>query len=301
MKSNNERRVEIHNKLHRFSYIKPFSFPLSDQPDDSQVQCGRPHDRFKISPLIVGGQTIQRGAWPWLVAVYINKATGLSFNCGGNLVSNKIVVTAAHCFRSSDKTYQASEVVIFLGRYNIMKWMEQGSQVSEVESINVHSEYMKADMSFDADVAVVVMKTRVKYTEYIRPICLWEGSDSVTDIVGNSGTVVGWGRDGNGNIVTPEPKKIQIPVVSDAVCLRSSDTYRYITSKRTFCAGKRDGYGPCNGDSGSGMAMFKNNKIMLRGIVSAALADPVMNTCNLGEYVVFTDAAKFTTWIRSFM
>lgn len=266
-----------------------------------RTECGRPHDRFKISPLIVGGQAIQRGSWPWLVAVYINKATGLSFNCGGNLVSQRVVVTAAHCFRSSGKQYTASEVVIFLGRYNIMKWMEEGSRISEVDSIYVHSEYMKNDQSFDADVAVVLLKSRVEYNEYIRPICLWEGSDNINDVVGESGTIVGWGRDGNGNVVTPEPHKINIPIVSEAVCLRSSDTYRYITSKRTFCAGKRDGYGPCNGDSGSGMAIYKNNKIMLRGIVSAALADPVMNTCNLGEYIVFTDAAKFVNWIKSFM
>lgn len=59
--------------------------------------CGKAHERFQIAPLVVGGESIQRGAWPWLVAVYLNKATGLSFNCGGNLVSTKVVVTAAHC------------------------------------------------------------------------------------------------------------------------------------------------------------------------------------------------------------
>lgn len=249
----------------------------------------------------MGGKNIARGTWPWLVAIYLNKASGLAFNCGGNLVSPKVVVTAAHCFKTADQEYRASEVVIFLGRYNIMKWMEEGSQLNEVASIFVHNEYMKKEASFDADVAVVLLKTRVQYNEYIRPICLWDEPSNINELEGTEGTVVGWGRDGEGNIVTSEPRKVDVPIVSEAACLRASDTFRYITSNRTFCAGGRDGRGPCNGDSGSGMTMRRNNRWVLRGIVSAALADPVMNTCNLQEFVVFTDASKFVTWIKSFM
>lgn len=278
-----------------------FFFYRDFLPNENNVECGLPSPKYSITPLIVGGKTIPRGTWPWLAAVYINKVTGLTFNCGGNLVSSKVVVTAAHCFRTPEKEYKADEVIIYLGRYNIMKWSEKGSHVTEVDQIYVHDDYMKEEQNFDADVAIVVMTDRIKYTDFIRPICLWEGSENVNDIVGSSGTVVGWGRDGSGNIVTPEPHKINVPIVADDVCLRSSDIFRYITSKRTFCAGSRNGLGPCNGDSGSGMAIYKNNRIYLRGIVSAALSDPVMNMCKLKDYVVFTDAAKFGTWIRSYM
>lgn len=119
--------------------------------------------------------------------------------------------------------------------------------MAEVEQLIIHNDYMSKDTSYDADVAVAIMRERVQYTEYIRPICLWDGSTNINEVEGKMGTVVGWGRDGSGNIVTPEPKKINIPIVSEVVCLRSSDTYRYITSKRTFCAGRRDNNGPCNG------------------------------------------------------
>lgn len=251
--------------------------------------------------LVVGGETVKRGAWPWLVAVYLNKASGPTFNCGGNLVSAKTVVTAAHCFRTSERIYTASEVVLFLGRYNIQNWNEAGFKAAPVEQIVIHSDYMSKDSSYDADIAVVIMQERVEFTEFIRPICLWELSDNLNTVVGQFGTVIGWGRDNMGHIVTPEPKQIMVPVVSEAECLRSSDTYRYITSQRTFCAGRLDNTGPCNGDSGGGMTFKRNNKWMLRGIVSAALADPIVNSCNLAQYVVFTDAAKFVSWIRLYM
>lgn len=263
--------------------------------------CGRPHNRFNFAPLILGGETISRGSWPWLVAIYLNKPAGLSFNCGGSLVSSKVVVTAAHCFKTSERQYAASEVVLFLGRYNILNWNEDGSKVAQAEQIVIHNDYMLNENSFDADLAVVILSENVQFTEYIRPVCLWEGSTNVQELEGVMGTVFGWGQDGSGNIVSSIPKKINIPIVSEAECLRSSDTYRYITSNRTYCAGRRDGTGPCKGDSGGGMTFMRNKKWMLRGIVSAALADPIVNICNLGEYVVFTDAAKFVTWIKSYM
>lgn len=230
------------------SLMKMFNKKKTSSFFRSQIECGTPHVINNYVSLVVGGETVKRGAWPWLVAVYLNKAVGPSFNCGGNLVSAKTVVTAAHCFRTSERTYEASEVILFLGRYNILNWMEAGVKAAQVEQIVIHSDYMSKDSSYDADIAVVIMQKAVEFTEFIRPICLWEGSDSLNGVVGQYGTVIGWGRDGTGNIVTPEPKKINVPVVSEAECLRSSDTYRYITSQRTFCAGGRDGRGPCNGE-----------------------------------------------------
>ncbi|KAG4077814.1 hypothetical protein HA402_013748 [Bradysia odoriphaga] len=141
---------------------------------------------------------------------------------------------------------------------------------------------------------------KVEFIENIRPICLWEGDQSLEGIVGQFGTVAGWGGNGVNSLLTPEPKSIKMPIVSDVDCLRSSEAYRYITSQRTFCAGSRDGLGPCKRDEGSGMILKVNNKWMLRGIVSYILSDPNYQ-CNLNDYVVFTDAAKFVSWIVSFL
>lgn len=59
--------------------------------------------------------------------------------------------------------------------------------------------------------------------------------------------------------------------------------------------------GPCNGDSGSGFIMNQNGRWMLRGVVSMSISDTKKRTCDLGNYVVFTDASKFLEWLLAFI
>jgi secreted trypsin-like serine protease len=45
---------------------------------------------------IIGGETADRGEWPWQCALYYNG----NFNCGGILIGTRAVLTAAHCVQS---------------------------------------------------------------------------------------------------------------------------------------------------------------------------------------------------------
>lgn len=59
--------------------------------------------------------------------------------------------------------------------------------------------------------------------------------------------------------------------------------------------------GPCNGDSGSGFIMNQNGRWILRGVVSMSISDTYSRTCDLTNYVVFTDASKFLPWLIDFL
>lgn len=191
---------------------------------------------------------------------------------------------------------------MYLGRYNIRKWeLEDGVVTKEVLLVQSHPDYQKKRNSYDADIAVLVFRTEVQYSQYIRPMCMWRGNDDIRDIEGKMGKVVGWGKDLNSNqLTTSIPKEIDIPVVAQDTCLFSHQTFRTISSNRTFCAGRRDNTGPCNGDSGGCLAMKVNNRWTLRGVVSVAIPNED-KFCDLNNYVVFTDAAKFKDWIKQYM
>lgn len=143
--------------------------------------------------------------------------------------------TAAHCLKNGTRTLRPEELLLILGKLNIKNWYREiGLQVG-VESIDIHPSYQP--LSADADIAVITLSEKVTFTKFIRPICLWSGSNKLKDIEGAQGTVVGWGKDENGDFMTEVPKKVMMPVVSQEDCIRSKYSFRDITSERTFCAG----------------------------------------------------------------
>lgn len=269
---------------------------------------------------------ITRGAWPWLAAIYVNNLTSLAYQCGGTLISTRIVISSAHCFHTNKRKYSPNEVLVFLGRHNLKNWSEEGSLAASCDDIFIHPDYDSQLKSYDADIAVIVLKSDVRYNAYIRPACMWSSSTDLQYIEGERGIVVGWGastRPSSGGMqsinltsLTATPRVSAAPIISNEVCFKSNDKFRSLSSNRTFCAGSRNGSGatsnkhnnsPCSGDSGAGLMIFKNNRWMLRGIVSASLprADNTesssSSSCNSNEYVIYTDVAKFLDWIFAFI
>lgn len=261
--------------------------------------CGTPVRAPK--PLVFGGAPITHGEWPWIVALYIKNLGNVNYHCGGTIISKKIVITAAHCTNERDRDpYKSTEIVAFFGRQNIVEWSGQDFKSSDIREIHTHPGYRSESLSYDNDISILVMKSTIYYSRFIRPICLWAFSNNIRNIENQVGIVVGWGRDENGKI-TPEAKRVEAPIVPEAKCLRADESYRYITSNRTFCAGGRKGEGPCNGDSGGGLVLQYGNKWYLRGVVSVTVPDPETKTCNLGNYVVYTDVAQYDSWIGTIM
>lgn len=117
---------------------------------------------FIPRPLVVGGEAIAKGSWPWLVAVYINDAKGLAFKCGGNLVTSRTVITAAHCLKLRGMEYKAKNVLIVAGRHNLLDWSESTSITFNADRVFIHPDYKDSLSSFDGDVAMVIADETIR-------------------------------------------------------------------------------------------------------------------------------------------
>ncbi|XP_059052965.1 serine protease gd-like [Achroia grisella] len=291
-------------------FIQPLPVARPPQPDISsrpdsrpsftQVECGRIAGGNERVPLIFNGQSYTRGDWPWLVAIYRRKDGSLTFICSGTLVSDRHVISAAHCMHQKSSYTSIKDIVIKIGVYNLEDWGDDAYVTRTLEAAYIHEAYNVSTLA--NDISVFTFDKTVEFSTFIRPACLWNGNTDLSRIVGASGVVAGWGRNELGPGGRGEPRMVRIPVVSTANCRASKPDFHKLTSANTLCAGDRNGAGPCLGDSGSGLYILDSGRWRIRGVVSLSLRpENGDSTCNLNEYIVFTDAAQYLKWIKDVM
>uniref|UniRef100_A0A182PZT8 Peptidase S1 domain-containing protein n=1 Tax=Anopheles farauti TaxID=69004 RepID=A0A182PZT8_9DIPT len=254
----------------------------------------------KANPLVTHGTISERGQFPWHGALYRSTVTELKYLCGATLISHRATITAAHCvtLEKSSKPVDAGSLLLYFGKIDLGKW-NGPEEDAQIRAIHIPPQYQHE--RFFNDIALLVLKEDVKYSNFVRPVCLWSFDDDYKSLINKVGHVPGWGYNEHG-LVSSRLSFAQMPVVAHETCIWSNrDFFSKVTSDTSFCAGFKNGTSVCNGDSGGGMVFKHNNLWYLRGIVSVSAALQDRFRCDVRHYVVFTDAAKFTTWIKSLM
>ena len=109
---------------------------------------------------IAKGIPAGENSWPWLVRLEINP-DGRREMCGGTLISNNIVLTAAHC------CIHATDVKLHFGDWRRdRETMQEFSVRVDKTNIKIHEEYFKADDGsvkwFKNSLAISISLTSVK-------------------------------------------------------------------------------------------------------------------------------------------
>lgn len=83
--------------------------------------------------------------------------------------------------------------LLFIGKHNLVQWNEEGYEKKGAKTFKVHPDWNPNDVKYDADIALIEMESAVRYSKFIRPICLWNGPVDLAEVVGKTGVVAGWG------------------------------------------------------------------------------------------------------------
>lgn len=196
-----------------------------------------------------------------------------------------------------------SAVIVWLGKYDLSVHNELGSQKRNVSEIILHPDWDYNEVKYDADIAIVVMKTSVEFSDTIQPICLPHQSN---DEVSGYGTIVGWGVIKHFDWEERDQKhvdisnKLLIPAISASDCFSAIPEIKEFSSNRSFCGGYiNQTKSVCSGDAGGGFFVKSlTGSWEVRGIISAAVSDAFRN-CNADAYSIFTNVATFGDWIKN--
>lgn len=254
-----------------------------DGSDEAECKCGmKPYKSSRI----VGGKDSNMGEWPWQVSLHMKTQGHV---CGASVISNRWLVTAAHCVQDNDKFRysQADQWEVYLGLLN--QGETSKSTQKRVKRIIPHPQY--DHLSYDNDIALMELDSPVTLNQNIWPICLPDPTHYFP--AGKSVWITGWGKlREESDPVASVLQKAEVRIINSTVCSKLMDDG---ITPHMICAGVLSGgVDACQGDSGGPMTSIESNgRMFLAGVVS--WGDGCGRRNRPG---IYTRVTEFRSWIR---
>ncbi|XP_043512079.1 serine protease nudel-like isoform X3 [Frieseomelitta varia] len=258
---------------------------IDSKRGENEKRVARDQDDMVGSQLrVVGGRASHPKAWPFLVAVY---KEGI-FYCGGVILSELWVLTAAHCLDGYAGQY--FEIQAGVLRRNSFSPM---SQFRRARYMILHSQYDPRSMR--NDIAMIMLDDPLRFNRWVRPICL-PGPDLLGPMWRNKPEpnstciAIGWGAVKEFGENPDHLREVEVPIL--ASCKYEDDR-----NDAVICAGyPQGGRDACQGDSGGPLLCrnpYSESQWYVAGVIShgegcARPNDP-------GAY---TRVSYFVDWIR---
>ncbi|KAL3978788.1 hypothetical protein ACER0C_019850 [Sarotherodon galilaeus] len=237
--------------------------------------------------IILGSEIIDGTIVPDNEMLYMASVQGYRGNhiCGGFLVSENFVMTAAHC-----DPYTPTYVV--LGNHHLRR---ADKLVIRIAEKYIHPYYQNVNRGYD--IMLLKLSTPVRPNKTIQLIRLPLHEMTLNE--NEKCQVAGWGLTVTAGNGVDDLRVVDVSVISPQVCQNAwaQKVRGYNLPPNVICAG---GYntpkGACQGDSGGPLVC----KGMAVGIVSyGRTIRENLGNCNYPDVPnVYTDISKYLNWIR---
>lgn len=227
----------------------------------SFASAAPPKPTSTAKPEVIGGVTVKPGAAPWQVALIHRRSIDLvdGVFCGGTLVGDQWVLTAAHCMCDPETNADVS-VSEF--------WVLYGSvELAAGASLAAASEIVKAPghqcTGTASDLALLKLRRPIAGAQTIR---LATDAEAAQLLKPQSRVrTSGWGYTKVGGQKSRELLEVSIPIVSVDSCKAAYGPK--LPTGGVFCAGEQ-GKDSCTGDSGGPLYFGTGKEAVQLGVVS---------------------------------
>ncbi|XP_075232437.1 transmembrane protease serine 9-like [Lycorma delicatula] len=238
---------------------------------------------IRKSRVIIGGYKVNYAEFPFVVSLQERLANvffglpELHHFCGGSIISENCILTAAHCF--INRSFIEREFYVVAGMINL--YSRFASRL-KVKKFIMHPEYKNVEC--DNDIGILVTEYSLKYNRHIQPVkfALEPIKENQTCVV------IGFGlTDINKKIISNDLKALIQTVCNPGICFQN---YFFLFNPVSeFCAGGIFGLNVCTGDSGS---PFVCNGIVY-GVVSLG-----SEKCAASDPTVYVNISFYNNWIN---
>ncbi|KAJ2720845.1 hypothetical protein GGI07_004367 [Coemansia sp. Benny D115] len=232
-----------------------------------------------LSKRIVGGAAVAEGQNRYAVRLDIKSANS-DYLCGGTLLDNNLVVTAAHCMFDSDtnSAYEPQNVAVCYGSVAVAKMT-----CTTARNITVHSQYNP--QTYANDIALIQISALKEGDFATLPI--FQGDLPQNTVL----RTMGWGKTSDTATTLPTTlMAVDIKVGDPATCRRADSSFKSsdgpeVCSVNALTPGKDS----CQGDSGSPAVIQVDGETYLAALTSAGLDlnDPTAATCATSGGIAF--------------
>lgn len=218
--------------------VSPVVRPIIYECHPDNVSCGCSLTAVQLTPSrIVGGEEAKRYSWSMIVSIR-DRSTDRHF-CGGSILDESHIITAAHCVDVA----KPDAILIAAGIHNLT---EAYPTIRYVDTIYIHPNWSSFSGEFQNDIALLRLSRPLNFTtdDFVRRTCVPE-SQSPANLVEYPANhtrlaVIGWGRTRQGDSSSSPSNLQQVEVFlihhTNPIC--SEALYNIETQ---FCAGLDDG------------------------------------------------------------
>jgi len=196
---------------------------------------------------IMGGKTTDVNEYPWQVSFSLLEKNHYEGHlCGGSLINDQWILSAAHCFEDYPRNIPRIWRVV-LGDHDLSRTYDAEHVDFRISHIINHPNYDTHNINFDF--ALVRLEKKVSFSSHIRPICLPKNDRYTYE--GKAAIASGWGRMNNTyQIYSTTLREVNLKVLSNKDCVIKFKHQPHEITEQMLCAFGNGVKDTCDADSG---------------------------------------------------